>query len=445
MSVRDVWLVCQIGRPRFDLIGRAWRRLAQTGERPEPASVRREPTFEPSPEPDAGRREPSFSVEPAFELDPPVRAGGDGPAPQPSGKNVHLRRPVARDPEFDRATDAASQAMARRFAPPPAREEPSGPAGLGLFRRRWPQSGHEIGRDARGAGGRRQGAAERQPERKPVWPGSVPVTAEEDMAPPIAPARFLRPRRARRALRARCGAGAGAPQGLHDLPAAEPRHPLHAGGRPDRPHGAGGDRRCSRAGQSDHSRHARSHSHRVMRRPLRPSGHDPGLKLRIAPPIANRPQSCPNVATNEARSGSKSAPYGGRRARGMSMQARSWMRVAALLAMGAGLGGVATAQTAKGPATPEWSQTVTKEPAAAPGELDAKQLEIVQKLTAYFNEMGDMKGEFQQISPDGKRLRGKHLRQAAELLPLRVQPAEPPAHHLRRQVDDHPGPRPEDR
>jgi len=189
MSVRDVWLLCQVGRPRFDLIGRAWRRLAQTGERPEPASVRREPTFEPSPEPHAGRREASFSVEPAFELDPPVRAGGGGPAPQPAGKNVHLRRPVARDPEFDRATDAASQAMARRFAPPPAREEPSGPAGLGLFRRRWPQSGHEIGRDARGAGGRRQGAAERQPEPKPVWPGSVPAAAEEDMAPPIAPAR----------------------------------------------------------------------------------------------------------------------------------------------------------------------------------------------------------------------------------------------------------------
>lgn len=72
--------------------------------------------------------------------------------------------------------------------------------------------------------------------------------------------------------------------------------------------------------------------------------------------------------------------------------------------MAAGLGTAASAQTAKGPATPEWSQTVTKEP--APGELDPKQLEIVQKLTAYFNEMSDMKGEFHQISPDGKRLRG---------------------------------------
>jgi outer membrane lipoprotein-sorting protein len=80
------------------------------------------------------------------------------------------------------------------------------------------------------------------------------------------------------------------------------------------------------------------------------------------------------------------------------------MLVAALLAVGAGLSGAA-AQTANAPtASPDWSQTVTKEP--APGEFDPKQLELLQKLTAYFNEMGDMKGEFQQISPDGKRLRG---------------------------------------
>jgi len=84
------------------------------------------------------------------------------------------------------------------------------------------------------------------------------------------------------------------------------------------------------------------------------------------------------------------------------------MRMAALLALGAGLGTAATAQTAaKAPATPEWSQTVTKEPAAPTGELDAKQIELVQQLTTYFNEMGDMAGEFEQISPDGKRLRGR--------------------------------------
>jgi outer membrane lipoprotein-sorting protein len=78
-------------------------------------------------------------------------------------------------------------------------------------------------------------------------------------------------------------------------------------------------------------------------------------------------------------------------------------RVAALVAVGAGLATAALAQAGKAP-PPEWSQTITKEPG---GELDAKQLEIVQKLTAYFNEMGEMVGMFEQTSPDGKRLRGK--------------------------------------
>jgi outer membrane lipoprotein-sorting protein len=85
------------------------------------------------------------------------------------------------------------------------------------------------------------------------------------------------------------------------------------------------------------------------------------------------------------------------------MRARPLTRIAALVAAGAGLGTAALAQANKAP-PPEWSQTVTKEPG---GELDAKQLEIVQKLTAYFNEMGEMAGTFEQTSPDGKRLRGK--------------------------------------
>jgi outer membrane lipoprotein-sorting protein len=87
------------------------------------------------------------------------------------------------------------------------------------------------------------------------------------------------------------------------------------------------------------------------------------------------------------------------------MQARLLIPVVALAAIGVGLGGAASAQTTKAAAPQQdWSQTVTKEP--APGELDAKQLEIIQKLTRYFNEMGDMKGEFEQTSSDGKRLRG---------------------------------------
>jgi hypothetical protein len=173
MSLRDVWLVCQVGRPRFDLAGRAWRRLARASERADTVHVRREPSFEPSPEPRSAQRQPSFSLEPAFELEPPVRTAGD-PPPRPSGKGVHLRRPIVRDPEFDQATDAASQEMARRFAPPPAREEPAVPGGLGLFRRRWPQSGREPGQH------RPTAAGERRPARRPVMPGSVPMLAEEE-------------------------------------------------------------------------------------------------------------------------------------------------------------------------------------------------------------------------------------------------------------------------
>jgi len=177
MSVRDVWLLCQVGRPRFDLVGQAWRWLAHGGERAAPVHVRREPVFDTSPEPRAAQRQPSFSLEPAFELEPPIRTAAD-PPPQPASKGVHLRRPIVRDPEFDQATDAASRAMARRFAPPPARDEPTAPGGLGLFRRRWPQSSRETGR----AGDHRPTATgELQPRRRPVWPGSVPVPGQEEV------------------------------------------------------------------------------------------------------------------------------------------------------------------------------------------------------------------------------------------------------------------------
>jgi outer membrane lipoprotein-sorting protein len=88
------------------------------------------------------------------------------------------------------------------------------------------------------------------------------------------------------------------------------------------------------------------------------------------------------------------------------MAARRTARVAALAAFATALGTVALAQTAaKAPVTPEWNQTtVTREPG---GELDPKQLDLIQKITSYFNDMGDMKGEFEQISSDGKRLRGR--------------------------------------
>jgi outer membrane lipoprotein-sorting protein len=91
------------------------------------------------------------------------------------------------------------------------------------------------------------------------------------------------------------------------------------------------------------------------------------------------------------------------------MQARPWTRVSALIATGVLFQGTAAvAQTAKAPPTPEWNQTVTKESGVAGGrEFDAKQMDVIQKVTAYFNQMGDMKGLFVQTSADGKKLRGK--------------------------------------
>ena len=78
-----------------------------------------------------------------------------------------------------------------------------------------------------------------------------------------------------------------------------------------------------------------------------------------------------------------------------------------MIATGVVFQGAALAQTAKAPpASPEWSQTITKEPPAGGRDFDAKQLALIQKATVYFNQMGDMKGTFMQTSPDGKKLRG---------------------------------------
>ena len=90
------------------------------------------------------------------------------------------------------------------------------------------------------------------------------------------------------------------------------------------------------------------------------------------------------------------------------MRARLLTHMGASVAVAAGLAGAALAQAAKTPppAPQEWGGTVTKEPATA-SEFDAKQLDLVQKVTGYFNELGDMKGLFVQTGADNKRLRGK--------------------------------------
>lgn len=94
---------------------------------------------------------------------------------------------------------------------------------------------------------------------------------------------------------------------------------------------------------------------------------------------------------------------------GISMHARRPVHFASIALVGMALAGTALAQGTKSPLQPpaNWNQTVTKE-AEGPGqEYTPKQIELIQKVTTYFNQMGDMKGGFVQVSADNKRLRGK--------------------------------------
>jgi hypothetical protein len=72
------------------------------------------------------------------------------------------------------------------------------------------------------------------------------------------------------------------------------------------------------------------------------------------------------------------------------------------------------AQDAKKPVPPNpvgaggaWTQSVNKDAAIKGEEFDKKQIELIQKVTGYFNQMTEIKGGFVQTSADNKRLRGK--------------------------------------
>lgn len=71
----------------------------------------------------------------------------------------------------------------------------------------------------------------------------------------------------------------------------------------------------------------------------------------------------------------------------------------------------ASAQDPKAqPANPigSWNNTkVTAEPGVTGVTLDARQLEIVKSVTAYFNELHNLKGSFVQTDAEKQRLRGK--------------------------------------
>lgn len=88
------------------------------------------------------------------------------------------------------------------------------------------------------------------------------------------------------------------------------------------------------------------------------------------------------------------------------MNIRLPAQLALMAVAGVALASAGLAQSSKSPpATAQpWSQTVSKEQGK---EFDAKQIDLIKKVSAYFNQMGDVKGTFIQTSADNKRLRGK--------------------------------------
>ncbi len=182
MSLQDLILICRGQRSRDSLAARAWQGLSRAFERADPPVYeRREPTFELPPRTMTVGRQPSFPIEPAFGYEPepaaPYGERWDRPATRRAARPRRATREIEPEPEqgsgggdFEQTTETRSRAMAKRFAPP-ARDEAGGLMGFGFFFRR------------RGGNAQRRGAAAPS-EPRPIWPGSVPVPADEDMPAP---------------------------------------------------------------------------------------------------------------------------------------------------------------------------------------------------------------------------------------------------------------------
>ena len=78
-------------------------------------------------------------------------------------------------------------------------------------------------------------------------------------------------------------------------------------------------------------------------------------------------------------------------------------------------------------------------------EFDKKQIELIQKVTAYFNQMTEIKGVFVQTSADNKRVRGKFYVKRPGKFRFDYSAAQPARDPVRRRVAAHPGHRHEDR
>ena len=175
MSLQDLVLICRGQRSRTSLAARAWRGLSRAFERTEPPVVdRREPTLDLPPRAVTVGSQRTFHVSPGIGYDPYIDDQAVDRDTSTRSRRAEPRRPMREpDPEppeeFDLTTEERSRAMAKRFAP--KRSEQAGAFGFGLFRRRGTAQ-------AQASAPRREGRAAAP---RPVWPGSVPVPADEEM------------------------------------------------------------------------------------------------------------------------------------------------------------------------------------------------------------------------------------------------------------------------
>lgn len=97
------------------------------------------------------------------------------------------------------------------------------------------------------------------------------------------------------------------------------------------------------------------------------------------------------------------------------MRARSGIVTFAAASLAVTLGGTSVLSQATQPATsnatqqPSWGAgtTVNKDPQVAGVALDEKQVAALRSVSKFFNDLKQLKGNFAQTNPDGKRLRGK--------------------------------------
>jgi hypothetical protein len=178
MSLHDLRVIAQVGRPRLAVVARAWHGIIGSFERdPARPQARREPTLDfPSPA-SAGARRSMYSAEPAFGRGPRAATADDRGA-IPASKRVALReagrgtgRDPRRDPEFDRTTEAQSRDMAQRFAPARDDETSDRMGFVGLLRRQMARLRAAAKEQPAADAGRTAG---RSGPLRPIWPGSVP-------------------------------------------------------------------------------------------------------------------------------------------------------------------------------------------------------------------------------------------------------------------------------